>query len=205
MPKFYVVREWKQTWIFKSRPECQKLVIGFPWAKYKSFETESEANQAFENWPEKYYKNIKKKPNWKTDFQILPFEKNSIAVDAACSGNPGIMEYRGVDLQTWKEIFKKKFETWTNNIGEFLALVHWLAYLKENNLDLYIYSDSKHAINWVNKKKCNTKFHRTDDTEYIFQLIKKAETRLKSNDYTTKILKRDTKDWWEIPADFGRK
>ncbi len=205
MPKYYVVWEWKQSWIFKSRNECKESVIWFSGAKYKSFEDEQEAKQAYQEWADKYYKNVKKKPNWKDDFDILPFEKKSIAVDAACSGNPWVMEYRGVDLQTGKEVFRKKFDIWTNNIGEFLALVHGLAYLKDNKVDLAIYSDSKHAMSWVKKKKCNTKLEINEKTKPVFEVIKKAETYLKNNIFDIQILKRDTKNRWEIPADFWRK
>ena len=45
------------------------------------------------------------------------------AVDAACSGNPGPMEYRGIDLATGAEIFHFGPVHGTNNIGEFLAIV----------------------------------------------------------------------------------
>lgn len=42
------------------------------------------------------------------------------------------MEYRGVDTKTRKQIFiQGPFEEGTNNIGEFLAIVHGLALLKK--------------------------------------------------------------------------
>ena len=131
---------------------------------------------------------------------------NSISVDAAVSGNPGRMEYRGVDTKSKKVIFKQgPFDEGTNNIGEFLALVHGLALLKQKKSSRIIYSDSKIAINWVKRKQCNTKLKRTKKNEALFELIDRALLWLKENEYRTIIVKWETKAWGEIPADFGRK
>ncbi|MDD4115844.1 MAG: ribonuclease H, partial [Massilibacteroides sp.] len=89
--------------------------------------------------------------------------------------------------------------------GEFLAIVHALAFLKQKNSDLPIYSDSRNAILWVQKKKCKTLLDREPDNELVFDLIERAEKWLTSNTYTTKVMKWETADWGEIPADFGRK
>ena len=133
---------------------------------------------------------------------ILP----SIAVDAACSGNPGIMEYRGVDTETQAEIFRiAPIKDGTNNIGEFLAIVHALAFMKQRNLSLPVYSDSKIAMNWVRQKVCKTKVPRTSHNEKIFELIARAEQWLHNNTYPNPILKWETQAWGENPADFGRK
>ncbi|HBB48571.1 MAG TPA: ribonuclease H [Flavobacteriaceae bacterium] len=130
----------------------------------------------------------------------------SIAVDAASSGNPGRMEYQGVDTQTGKLLFHQgPFAQGTNNVGEFLALVHGLAYLKKEGSDRAIYSDSRIAIGWVRKKKCGTKLAPHSSNKILFELIVRAETWLRSNTYSTSILKWETKVWGEIPADFGRK
>src|SRR5699024_4661405 len=131
---------------------------------------------------------------------------NSIAVDAASSGNPGRMEYRGVDTRTKKVLFEMgPFHRGTNNIGEFLALVHGLAYLHQHQSDRIIYSDSRTAISWVRKKKCNTKLQRDRHNDKLFQLIDRALIWLKKTDYSTPIVKWETMAWGEIPADFGRK
>ena len=127
------------------------------------------------------------------------------AVDAACSGNPGPMEYRGVDLNTGRQIFHFGPMHGTNNIGEFLALVHGLALLKQKGSDLPIYSDSRNAISWVKKKQCKTLLTETAANKPIFDLIQRAEHWLQNNSYTTQILKWETSVWGEIPADFGRK
>ena len=130
---------------------------------------------------------------------------NSLAVDAACSGNPGPMEYRGVHVASRQEIFHFGPMKGTNNIGEFLAIVHGLALLKQKGFDMPIYSDSVNAISWVRQKKCKTKLPRNEETEELFKVIERAEKWLRENTYTTRILKWETKVWGEIPADFGRK
>ena len=138
--KFYAVRKWKKIWIFDSRDACKECVNWFSDAKYKWFFSKDEAEVALNEWWEKYYevKDVVKKE--KVNNENIPFFAESIAVDAACSGNPWEMEYRWIDLQTWEEIFHEKFKIWTNNIGEFLAIVHWLNYLKDIK-DKVIYSD----------------------------------------------------------------
>ncbi|MEC7262355.1 MAG: RNase H family protein, partial [Bacteroidota bacterium] len=131
---------------------------------------------------------------------------NSIAVDAASSGNPGKMEYRGVDTKSKKVLFHQgPFEQGTSNVGEFLALVHGLAFLKQKNSDRILYSDSRIAMGWVRKGKCGTKLEKTPKNAKLFELIERAEDWLKKNRYTTPIVKWETKAWGEIPADFGRK
>ena len=219
--KFYVVRKGKKIWIFDSRNDCKESVNWFSGAKYKSFWSKEEAEIAMTEWREKFYeiKNTKaKKNNLKklSDEEKIELEENvpffseSLAVDAACSGNPWKMEYRWIDLKTWEEIFLKKFEIWTNNIWEFLAIVDWLKYLKDHE-NKVIYSDSKIAISRVNQWKCKTQLKMGENNENnsdFFALeksIKEAETWLKDNAIIHKILKWDTEKWWEIPADFGRK
>ena len=203
--KIYVVRKWKKIWIFDSRDECKESVNGFSDAKYKWFFSKEEAEIALNEWWEKYYevKNVTKKEKVNND--NIPFFAESIAVDAACSGNPWEMEYRWIDLQTWDEIFHEKFKIWTNNIGEFLAIVHWLKYLWNDNR--VIYSDSKIAISWVNQWKCKTQINADKNSDFwrTLEAIKWAESWLKENWIKHKILKRDTENRWEIPADFGRK
>ena len=126
--------------------------------------------------------------------------------DAACSGNPGKMEYRGVYLRTGKEIFHYGPVWGTNNIGEFLAIVHGLALLKQKGLHtMPIYSDSVNAQLWVKRKKCKTTLERNEKSEALYQLIERAEKWLRENPYQNPIIKWPTEEWGEIPADFGRK
>ena len=203
--KYYVVWKWKEIWIFDSRDECKENVNGFSDAKYKWFSNKEEAEIALQECWKKYYeiKNMMKKDKVKNE--EIPFFAESIAVDAACSGNPWEMEYRWIDLQTWDEIFHEKFKIWTNNIGEFLAIVHWLKYLW--NDERAIYSDSKIAISWVNQWKCKTQINADKSSDFwkTLDAIQWAEKWLKENWIKHKILKRDSENRWEIPADFGRK
>jgi very-short-patch-repair endonuclease len=128
------------------------------------------------------------------------------AVDAACSGNPGPMEYQAIDLQTGARVFHFGPMHGTNNIGEFLAIVHALALMEKQGIrDHVIYSDSRNAIIWVQKMQCKTKLERTPQTEQLYQIIYRAEMWLRTHPFRVPILKWDTQNWGEIPADFGRK
>ena len=147
-------------------------------------------------------------PSYRNDTVLpLPMEvtANAIAVDAACSGNPGKMEYRGVDLATGAQVFHFGPVYGTNNIGEFLAIVHALALMEKTGVKKTIYSDSYNAILWVNKKQCKTKLERTPRTEQLYGIIARAERWLNTHAITTPIIKWETKKWGEVPADFGRK
>lgn len=208
--KYYVVWKGLNPGIYDNWAECKMQVDGQESAKYKSFETRDDAVEAFEKGYTQYLKNAS---SGKAASNLLsptpPIGKPinaSIAVDAACSGNPGDMEYRGVYTATGQEIFHiGPLKKGTNNVGEFLALVHGLALLKQKGSDLPVYSDSRNAISWVKKKKCKTLLERVPENEVIFDLIERAEKWLNTNTYTTTILKWETSVWGEIPADFGRK
>lgn len=206
--KFYVVWVGAKPGIYKSWPECQVQIKGFPSAKYKGFESFEEAKLALTKGYTSYISSSakgKKTTSSPTINSRKNIIANSIAVDAACSGNPGVMEYQGVYTKDSRQLFHQKFDLGTNNIGEFLALVHGIYYLQKNNLDIPIYSDSKIAIGWVMKKECKSKLKETAKTKALFDLVRRAENWLKNNTITVKILKWDTKNWGEIPADFGRK
>lgn len=205
---FFVVWEGKNPGIYRSWDECKLQVHGYEGALYKSFATEAEAKEALLSPPWDYIgKNAKKKttlPDKNKTVELPDFE--SLSVDAACSGNPGLMEYRGVYTRTGEEIFHVgPYRDGTNNIGEFLALVHGLAFLKKQNNPLPIYSDSKTAIAWVRNRKAKTKLEKTAVNAELFDLVMRAEKWLAENTFTTSILKWETESWGEIPADFGRK
>ncbi len=127
------------------------------------------------------------------------------AVDAACSGNPGMMEYRGIDLSTGEVVFHFGPVFGTNNIGEFLSIVHALALMEQRGINKIIYSDSYTAMTWVKKMKCNTKLEINSRTMHLYQIIKKAENWLRTHPFRVQILQWNTHSWGEIPADFGRK
>lgn len=201
--KYYVVWDGVTPGIYTSWQECQLQIKGYEGAKYKSFDTREEAEKAIHSSPYEYI-GTKAKQKLPDKYPETVIE-NSLAVDAACSGNPGAMEYQGVHVASRQKIFHFGPMKGTNNIGEFLAIVHGLALIKQKGFDMPIYSDSRNAIGWVKQKKCKTQLPRTPETEELFRIIERAEKWLRENKYTTPILKWDTKNWGEIPADFGRK
>jgi ribonuclease HI len=205
--KFYVVWNGVNPGIYDNWEDCKLQVFGFENAQYKSFETIAEAREAYEQGSITYRQQvIKKTARSAENVSAGLYLTESLAVDAACSGNPGAMEYRGVFVATGKELFRVgPLAQGTNNIGEFLAIVHALALMKQKNIVMPVYSDSLNAITWVRKKQCKTKLEQTTENAPIFDLISRAERWLHNNTYSNPVLKWDTALWGEIPADFGRK
>lgn len=206
--KFYVVWEGHMPGVYSSWEAAKRQIDGYPQAKYKSFGSRAEADKAFRGSYWAYVgqdtKTVKKSL---ADLEKAGVHLDSLAVDAACSGNPGDMEYRGVHIRTGQEIFRVgPLPDGTNNIGEFLALVHGLAWLKQQNRpNIPIYSDSRNAQLWIKAKTCRTKLEHTSRNGSIFELIDRAEKWLAVNKVTNPIVKWKTGEWGEIPADFGRK
>jgi len=207
--KFYVIWEGHKTGVFNSWTECKRQTQNYKGAKYKSFESKIMAEKAYKGAYSDYVSGNQKRTPKLSRLELEHIgqpDYHSIAVDAASSGNPGVMEYRGVDTKTRVTLFYNgPFQKGTNNIGEFLALVHGLAYLKDHKSDSSIYTDSRTAIGWVKKGRCNTKLAAIEENRELFRLIERAELWLKENSFNTKIIKWETKAWGEIPADFGRK
>lgn len=207
--KFYVVWIGLNPGVYDSWEACRQQVEGWKGAVYKGFDTREEAEEAINMPPGNYieHKTPEHKGGRRKEPKPLPPEviRQALAVDAACSGNPGQMEYRAVYLGDMEEKFHFGPILGTNNIGEFLAIVHALALYKSRGLDWPLYSDSRNAILWVKAGKCRTKLPRTAETEPVFQRIESAERWLRENSFRNDILKWDTSNWGEIPADFGRK
>lgn len=203
---YYVVWNGVEPGVYNTWEECEAQIKGVKQALYKSFGTLAEAERAYASSPYDYI-GSKAKGEKKNTPAALPATviKGALAVDAACSGNPGMMEYRGVYIATGEEIFHFGPMFGTNNIGEFLAIVHGLALLKQKGIEMPIYSDSRNALLWVAQKKCKTKLPRDAKSEELFGYIERAEKWLKNNSYTTRLMKWETDQWGEIPADFGRK
>ncbi len=208
---YYVVWQGRTPGIYDSWEACEAQVKGADGARYKGFATLPEAQQAFAASPDDYIQRKPKEENPKSEIinqkseitnPLLP----ALAVDAACSGNPGMMEFRGVVADTGTEVFHRgPYPAGTNNIGEFLALVLGLAYLKKHNLPWNLYSDSRTALAWLRKGHAETKLVCTAENQELFLMLRKAEQWLHDNTWTTTVLKWDTEHWGEIPADFGRK
>ena len=205
--KYYVVWEGNDTGIFTSWDACKQAIQGYSGVKFKSFNNLTQAEYAFEGVYEEYVgKDTSSTLSPQELKRIGQPNLESIAVDAACSGNPGLMEYQGVDVKTKETLFKMgPFEESTNNVGEFLALVHAAAMMKKNNDARPIYTDSETAMAWIRAKKCCTKLPRTNKNFESFALVDRAEKWLQENTIVNPIVKWETKAWGEIPADFGRK
>jgi len=216
--KYYVVWQGKQPGIYNTWDECKQQVVGVQGAQYKSFDTLSEA-EAASRLP--YSSCLGARTSSSATPGVITIDENgmtvvrpgvenppvldALAVDAACSGNPGVMEYQGIYIPTRTRVFHYRAEMGTNNIGEFLAIVHGLSYLKKHHLNQMIYSDSANAISWVRQKVCKSKLVEDATTAELWDYVHRAENWLRTNSYTTEIRKWDTDRWGEIPADFGRK
>ena len=203
--KYYVVWKGRKTGIFTTWAECDKQVKGFVGAQFKAFESEAEADAAYLAKYEDYIGKVITSGKWR-EASVKPLLP-SVCVDAACSGAPGKLEYRGVNTETGEEIFRAgPYADGTNNVGEFLAIVHALTWQEKHNLHIPIYSDSENAILWVNTGLCKTKLKHTPKNAILFAIIRSAENWLAENEFPEgRVIKWDTNMWGENPADFGRK
>lgn len=209
--KFYVVWQGLSPGIYDSWEECQAQVEGFHGAKYKAFPSIDEATAAFRGSYEDQASLLialaSRKPEI-TDFSTFPeIRTDAIAVDGACAGVPGPMEYRGVEVATGRELFHVgPIAGGTNNIAEYLALVHALALLdKQGNYTTPIYSDSRTALAWLRNRTSKTTLTPTAENALVFQLLERANRWVATHALRNPVLKWQTEVWGEIPADFGRK
>jgi ribonuclease HI len=209
--KWYVVWIGRSPGVYPSWEKCKEQVEGFNGSKYKAFDTLMEAKQALEEGPPVRSRAGKKAREEGDLGETEEGERGpitpSICVDAACDMTTGVMEYQGVDTQTGARFFHMgPFKDSTNNIGEFLAVVHALSWMRQKGLSMPIYTDSKTALSWYRHKHAKTQAPRTQANANVFELIRRAEHWLRYNDTSTdRVLKWETKKWGEIPADFGRK
>ncbi len=221
--KYYVVWNGREPGVYDNWSDAEEQILNFPGAKYKSFSSAAEAAQAFRGGDDDsnpadlgtiLIAASEHRAGTYHDAQssTTPYSSNpdidmtAWAVDASCMGNPGIMEYRGVELATGKELFKVgPFKDGTNNIGEFLAIVHALAEMNRRNEWHNIYSDSKTALAWVRNRQVKTQLKQTDSNAKLFELLGRGLVWIRSHTWPVKIMKWQTELWGEIPADFGRK
>ncbi|MEI3613260.1 ribonuclease H [Pseudogracilibacillus sp. SO30301A] len=213
--KYYVVWAGRKPGIYSTWTECQAQTNNFKQAKFKSFESREQAEKAYrEGWEahwgnrssQKALKNQLKKNEASNTSTSNEIDYNSISVDVGTRGNPGPVEYQGVDTRTGEVLFSYgPISKGTNNLGEFLAIVHALAYLNKIGSNKTIYTDSQNAMKWVREKKVSTTLKRDKTTAEIWHLIDRALDWLHTHSYENKILKWETKKWGEIKADYGRK
>lgn len=215
--KYYVVWKGRIPGIYENFDDFMEQIDGYDGALFKSYDSSEEAAQAFRRGTAQedtrdlgallreatVVEPKKGQPDWLLNPEIDP---DGWAVDASCMGNPGVMEYQGVELMTGRVLFRVgPFEDATNNIGEFLAIVHALAQMFKEGKWHTIYSDSVSGMAWVRNRKIKTQLKRTSRNAQVFHLMERALSWLNSHTYSCRIVKWDTREWGEIPADFGRK
>lgn len=209
--KYYVVWEGLAPGIYDSWDECQLQVTNYPGAKYRSYPTLEAATEAFRGSPEDQRAMLVRIASHKptvVNFSAFPeIITDAIAVDGACAKNPGSMEYRGVHVGTGKTIFRVgPLEGGTNNIGEYLALVHALALLaQKGDTTTPIYSDSCTAQAWLRRRHSKTSLVRDGNNAKVFELLERADRWVATHLWKNRVIKWNTEEWGEIPADFGRK
>ncbi|PZA06603.1 MULTISPECIES: viroplasmin family protein [unclassified Meiothermus] len=205
--RFYVVWKGRNPGIYATWVDTEAQVKGFAGAKFKGFDSLKAAQLAFEGAAQPKAEQGAlwhlTSPGGEMPEQPIP---DSLSVDAACSGNPGWLEYRCLDNRTGRVVFKEgPFQDGTNNVGEFLAIVQALAWCKEKGLKLPVYSDSRVAISWVRQKRCKTNLKPTEHNQKLFALIRWAERWLAENPYDNPVLEWNSRLWGQISADYGRK
>ncbi len=202
---YYVVWQGNKPGIYDRWEDAKKQIEGAHRPRYKAFGSKQLAEKAYVDGPEAYEGKSYKKTRDISPEELKKYgrpDPNTISVDAACN-HKGDMEYRGVITDSGTEIFRVgPYKKGSNNVGEFLALVHGLAYLKKNRSDIPIYSDSKIAMNWVRQRQVRSKAMTNPK---LIELCDRAIQWLNTNTYKNPIIKWQTKFWGEIPADFGRK
>ena len=219
---FYVVWVGREPGIYDNWVDCQEQIDGYPGARYKGFATSAEAAEAYRSGliadetrelgamlagasthTAPAVKTPAAAPRYKS---IAEIDQDGWAVDASCLGNPGVMEYRCVDLRTGREVFRVgPLRQATNNIGEFLAIVHALALMEKTGERHTVYSDSRTGMSWVRRREIKTQLQRTPENQQLFEMMGRALIWIRTHSWNVKVLKWQTELWGEIPADFGRK
>lgn len=224
MQKFYVVWAGHHPGVYDNWDDCLEQVKNFPGAKYKAFNSAAVAAEAYRlGMAEEDSADLTRLLNnagearaqkkrggrgeqYPTYMDNPEVDLNAWAVDAACAGNPGPVEYRGVELMSGKELFHVgPFQGGTNNLGEFLAIVHALALQEQMGITRPIYSDSVSGMAWVRNRVIKTTLQPTPANAPLFNLLRRGIHWLNTHSWKAPIMKWDTPRWGEIPADFGRK
>lgn len=217
MKKFYTVFKGRIPGVYDNIEDVLDQVDGFAGAEFKGFDSAQAAASAFRNGSRQESADfgailaqaggVAIPKDGKPDYFSIPeVDLNAWAVDASCQGNPGVMEYRGVELMTGRELFRVgPFKNATNNIGEFLAIVHALAMMEKSGESHPIYSDSVTGMSWVRKRIIKTQLTETPANKPVFDMMRRGLAWLNTHSFRTKIMKWQTPLWGEIPADFNRK
>ena len=224
--KYYVVFRGFNPGVYDNWEEVKEQTNGFQGALFKGYASSEEAAEAYRNFTGAEDRddlirlifaskpspaNVNKQSGTSGDslsaiISNPEIDQDAWAVDASCLGNPGKMEYRGVEIKTGKVIFQQgPFEDATNNIGEYLALVHAMALMTKKGEYHNIYSDSKTAISWWRNRKVKTQLQPNEKNRKVFELLARASVWVNTHQFPAKVMKWQTERWGEIPADYGRK
>lgn len=216
--KYYVIFKGHNPGVYDDWNDAREQIDGFSTPVYKGYGSPAEAAEAYRKYCRKSdgddlgrflveasERALPKagQPDYMTNPEV---DLDAWAVDASCLGNPGKMEYQGVELMTGRTLFRiGPFDDATNNIGEFLAIVHAMALMAREGRYRNIYSDSVSGMSWVRNRKVKTQLKPTARNGKVFELMARAVTWLNTHQFPAKVLKWQTDRWGEIPADFGRK
>lgn len=216
--KYYVVWEGRAPGIYDNWEDARAQVDEYPGARFKAFSSQTAATLAFRGDPSEHTgilrsiaaHNAATTPHTRTSAPYAPppgVITDAIAVDGACARNPGPMEYRGVSIADGTELFHVgPLDDGTNNVAEYLALIHALALLdRQHNTRTVVYSDSVNAISWVRRGGHRSQLARTPRNAVIHNMLARADAWLRAHPVHNAIHKWDTRHYGEIPADFGRK
>lgn len=154
--KFYVVWAGRETGIFSDWPTVQRAVIGFAGARFKSFPTRAEAEEAFGRGGVTGPSIKGVALSGKSAAALLPQSFDvTIYCDGACEPNPGnagsgIVVYRDGKLaELWYGLYDP---AGTNNTAELNALLHALRMAEteiHSGKKVQVCSDSRYSINSV--------------------------------------------------------
>ena len=215
--KYYVVFAGRNPGVYDDWSDAREQIEGFDGARYKGYGSAAEAAEAYRKASGKNDGDLGRflagasrralpKPGEPDYFTNPEVDLDAWAVDASCLGNPGRMEYQGVERMTGRTLFRiGPFDDATNNIGEFLAIVHAMALMAKEGKYHNIYSDSVSGMAWARTRKVKTQLKPTPRNAKVFELMARAVTWLNTHQFPAKVMKWQTEKWGEIPADFGRK
>ncbi len=223
--RYYAVWVGREPGVYDEWDDAFEQINGFPGARYKGFDSPQAASEAYRNGCGedarslgRLLRNASARRQVSDEAHRLltldeqkrrfpEIDPSAWAVDASCMGNPGRMEYQCIDLATGRRVFHfGPVEPSTNNIGEFLAIVHALALMEQRGERHTLYSDSRIAMGWVRRRKCKTTLTGPKANPAVADLILRAERWLINHPGRDSMLRKwQTEIWGEIPADFGRK
>lgn len=122
-----------------------------------------------------------------------------ITSDCGTHGNPGPCEYQVTDLQG-KRLKHQHLGVHTNNFAE-LAGIEAMISVALDMKETVLWTDSLISMGWIKSGKLGTSVR---EPELIFGMLNRIRTQLHEHP-ELKLKKWDTRNWGQIPSDFGRK